>query len=267
MASPNSEAWFYCRREVRAPAVRLYCFGHAGAGNSAFFAWPDELPAEIEVHAAQFPGRERRRSESPFTDLAKVKGALAGHICRGFGVPFALYGHSLGSLIAFEVARELRRRGAPAPVHLMAGAIAAPQIRRFRPAVSQLPAEELLTQIEQRYGGLPEVIRRDAELRAMFVPILRADFTILDNYIYRDEPPLDCPITAYGGAGDLTISAEELDGWREQSNCTFVRRMFAGGHFFPQTHRAELLQDLSARLLHGAAHQCGSSSNSSLADS
>jgi medium-chain acyl-[acyl-carrier-protein] hydrolase len=232
------------RRNPRA-ALRLICFPYAGGGASVFRTWPDALPGDVEVLAVESPGRETRSRERPFEQLAALVTSLTDAIGAQLDAPFAIFGHSLGSLIGFAFARELRRRGLRAPVHLFASGRRAPQIPDCE-QVHAMSDPELCTWLRQ-LGGMPDVLFEEPELMAYFLPILRADVAVNDVVI-ADEPPLSCPITAMGGISDERVPIDFLDAWRDQTAAAFDREIFAGGHFFLQTARAEFLGSLARRL-------------------
>lgn len=228
--------------------VRLFCFPSAGSAASALATWGRFLPATIEVHAAQLPGRERRKSEPLQTNLLDLTAELTAAVEPLLDRPFALFGHSLGGLFAFEFARQIRDRHGREPVHLF---VASRQSPRFAPAggpIHQLDDNAFLEQLQDRYGALPQVIRENAELRNLFLPILRADMTVLDTYKYTVSNPLTCPITVYAGDADRSVTADGLRAWENETTATTHVREYPGDHFFlsqPQT-RISLLAELAA---------------------
>ena len=245
MTSAPSNPWIVKLRPNPRAALRLVCFPYAGGTASAFRTWPDGLPGDVEVLAIQPPGRETRSRERPFDQLAPLVTALVDAIAAQLTGPFAIYGHSLGSLIAFEFARELRRRGLGAPLHLFASGRRAPQIPDRDPG-HELPDREFWDWL-RRFGGMPDALFQEPELMAYFLPLLRADVAVNRSPI-EDEAPLSCPITAMGGLADPRVTIEALDAWRVQTTAAFDRELFAGGHFYIQSARAEVLRSLSRRL-------------------
>jgi medium-chain acyl-[acyl-carrier-protein] hydrolase len=217
--------------------MRLFCFPYAGSGGSVFHAWGGDFPAEIEVAAAVLPGREQRAKEPPETNLMRLVGRLAESLSPVLDRPFAFFGHSLGALTAFELTRELRRRGLPIPRHLFVAARPAPQDPPPDGPLHQLPHDEFVAEVCRRFNGIPAIVLREEELMRMFVPILRADFALVETYRYRSEPPLDCPLTAFAGAEDRTASPSALERWREHTRVAFELQTIEGGHFFLQTAR------------------------------
>jgi len=221
--------------------MRLFCFPFAGGSASAFYSWSAHLPANIELCAVQLPGRETRMREPLFDRVAPLTRTLADTLAPYFDKPFAFFGHSMGAIIAFELARELRRQGQTNLKGLFVSARVAPQaVVRQRP-VHQMTEPELIATL-RRFNGTPEIVFQTPELLDMLLPMLRADFAINECYTYSDEPPLDIPITVFGGTGDTIVDARELDGWAQQTRRAFQLRMLAGDHFFLNTTQPQIIQ-------------------------
>ena len=249
MDSTNIARWITRPRPAPRARLRLFCIAHAGGGASSFRGWADALPAEIEVCPVQLPGRENRVAERPFDRLEPLVEALADVFDSFLTLPFALFGHSNGALIGFELARTLRARGRPGPVHLFASGRRAPDLPSDRQPTHQLDDEAFLADL-QELGGLPAVVLEHPELLALLLPVMRADVAIHETYVYREQAPLECPITAYGGLTDPKVSREQLQGWENHTRGPFVMRMFPGGHFYLQDERAAFLRTFSGDL-HG----------------
>jgi medium-chain acyl-[acyl-carrier-protein] hydrolase len=241
-------SWIKCRRPNPGARVRLFCIAHAGCGASAFRTWADDLPGEIEVRAVQLPGREDRVMEAAFRDALAAARAVAEVIAESLDGPFALFGHSMGALVAFEVLRELRRRGVRAPEHLFASSHRGPHIAIDYEPFHELPDDAFVEEMNRRYDSVPAAARGSAELMELLLPGLRADIAVCDTYAFADEPPLGCAITAYGGTDDDQVSRADLDAWREHTTGGFEVRQFPGDHFYLQPAQRELLGDLAARL-------------------
>jgi medium-chain acyl-[acyl-carrier-protein] hydrolase len=230
--------------------LRLFCFPYAGGGGAVFRTWQAALPPAIEVCAVQLPGREDRVREAPYTHLAPLVQALTAALYPylGDGVPFAFYGHSMGSLIGFELARCLRREDAPGPVLLFVAAHRAPQLPDRNPPVHRLPDRALLERLRDLGGTRGEVLD-DAELRALFFPLLRADFAVCETYRYIADDPLPCPIVAMGGVNDPEVRLADLAAWRAQTSDQFMLRLLPGGHFFPVSSCPLLLREITGHLI------------------
>jgi medium-chain acyl-[acyl-carrier-protein] hydrolase len=241
------DSWIACRTPNPQARFRLFCFPYAGTGASIFRTWSDGLPADVEVCPVQFPGRGTRLMETPFTQLLPLVQALAQALVPLMDKPFAFFGHSLGALVGFELARQLRRQSGVQPVRLFVSADRAPQIARRDRPIHALPVGEFLVEL-RRLNGSPGKVLEDAELMQIMLPVLRADFTVYEKYEYVTEPPLNCPISTFGGLQDHRVSRGDLEAWRGQTSASFSLRMFPGDHFFWNATQPLLLQVLSKEL-------------------
>jgi medium-chain acyl-[acyl-carrier-protein] hydrolase len=225
--------------------LRLFCFPYAGAGSLIFRTWPDGLPADVEVCPVQFPGRGTRLTERPFTQLAPLVELLAQALAPFLDKPFAFFGHSLGALVSFELARRVRRQYGLHPARLFVSAGRAPQIPHRAAPIHGLPEREFLAEL-RRLNGTPGDLLDHEEFMAIMLPLLRADFAVYETYVYSTEPPLSCPISAFGGMQDQRVNESELEAWRAQTDASFSLRMFPGDHFFLK--QPALLRVLSQEL-------------------
>ena len=217
--------------------------GSAGGNALVYRAWSTGLPADIEVCSIQIPRREGRSWEPLFTRLEPLLQALLQTLRPHLNMPYAFFGHSLGALIGFELARALIREREPGPVHLFVSGHTAPQIPISCRALHRLDDAEFMQEI-RRLNGTPTEILDDAELMALFLPALRADIAINETYVYTPGTPLECPISAYGGWEDNMTSHAGLADWREQTYGPFSLRMFPGDHFFLYSMQKSLLAAL-----------------------
>jgi medium-chain acyl-[acyl-carrier-protein] hydrolase len=162
-------------------------------------------------------------------------------------LPFAFYGHSLGGLIVFELARELRRNHDIQPVQLVVSGTRAPQCAHRERAIHSLPGAEFIAEL-RRLNGTPDGILENPELMEIMLPLLRADFALYEKYSYAVELPLGCPIAAFGGWDDPRVEYSDLEAWGDQTTASFSLNMFRGGHFFLNTAPSLLLHALSKEL-------------------
>lgn len=248
MNRPTSlTSWVSIPRPNPAARLRLFCFPYAGAGASVFFSWQAQLPAEVEVCAIQPPGREARLREAPYTSMTALVETLGEVLAPYMDRPFAFFGHSNGAIMAFELARKLRREGRPLPLHLFLSGRPAAQLPSRHPPIHALPEPEFIAEL-RRLQGTPEEVLNHPEIMELLVPLLRADFSLAETYAYRPEPPLEIPVSAYGGRLDPDVNADEVEGWREQTAQAFRSVVFPGDHFFINGDRAQLLAQLSGEL-------------------
>jgi medium-chain acyl-[acyl-carrier-protein] hydrolase len=246
------DPWLAYLRPRPRPSVRLFCFPYAGGGASVFRGWADGLPDSVEVCPVQLPGREARFREPAFTRLGPLTDAVAGALRPYLDRPFALFGHSLGALVAFELARRLDRDGGPQPVRLFVSGCAAPSVPRGGRPIHGLPDSAFRAEL-RRLNGTPAAVLDNAELMEILLPTLRADFALCETYAFAPRPPLTCPISCWGGLGDDTASRQDLDAWREQTAGPFRLRMLPGDHFFVRSARPLLLRSLAQELLAAGA--------------
>jgi medium-chain acyl-[acyl-carrier-protein] hydrolase len=233
-------------------ATSLLCFPYAGAGASVFRKWQPMLAPTVAVLPVQLPGRSTRLAERPRTRLLELAGEIAEALAPNLDCPYALFGYSLGALVAFEFARELRRRGAPAPGHFFACARRAPCLPETDGHVHDLPDAAFIEAVGARYEAIPAEVAAEPDLMGLLLPALRADFEMLETYVYRDEPPLDCPITAIAGIDDLRATAHEIEAWGRETRVAFSVRRFPGGHFFFRDRERIVTELLRSELAVGA---------------
>jgi medium-chain acyl-[acyl-carrier-protein] hydrolase len=201
----------------------------------------------VELYCLQLPGRGSRWGEAPYARLIPLVQAVASALLPFLDKPFAFFGHSMGSMIGYELARELRKRGAVSPAHFFVSGGPAPHVREKKPPVHGLPDLEFVQHL-RKLNGTPPHLLQDEELLDLMLPVLRADFAICETYAYTPEPPLECPISVFGGIRDGEISKDDLESWREHTSGNFFLQMFDGDHFFIQSARAHVLQELSKKL-------------------
>jgi medium-chain acyl-[acyl-carrier-protein] hydrolase len=229
--SAGPDPWMIYPRPNPAARLRLFCFPYAGGRASMFRHWPEALPPSVDVGLVQLPGRETRLGEPPFTRLEPLVRALAEALRPHLNRPFAFFGHSMGALVSFELARELRRASAPTPVQLLVSGCPAPQLGALGPLLHSLPEPDFKKEL-RRLGGTPRDVLGHAELMQLLLPLLRADFAAYETYTHQWEPLLDCPISALGGLDDQQVSPGRLHAWSEQTRRRFRLRMLPGDHFF-----------------------------------
>ena len=232
--------------------LRLFCFPPGGAGAVVYRKWMPLLAPDVEVCPIEFPGRLARRDERVLSSLPVLVERAAVALRSELSGRFAFFGYSMGSLVAFELARLLRRERGLEPEWLFVAAHGAPQLPRTAPAMSGASDDELLRFFQHTYGPLPAQVTAHPELLAVISEILRADVNLLERYEYAAEPPLRCPIRAFGGLDDESTSRAELEAWQSHSAADFALQMFPGGHFFWEQSLAELVQVVNGCLRAGS---------------
>ena len=240
--------WLVRPRPDPNAGLRLFCFPCAGKGASMYRRWGPELLPGVEVYGVQPPGRERRLREPAFTRMVDLVEAVTDALRSWFDRPFALFGHSLGALVAFEVARRLRHHSWPEPWHVFVSGRRAPHLARRHTPMAHLDDIAFVTEMRRRYDGIPGEVLQHADLMELLLPTLRADITAFEGYVYEPGEPLGCPITAYGGSDDLEADCDGVAAWRQHTRAAFRYRIFPGNHFFLQSARALVLRDLAETL-------------------
>ena len=230
--------------------ARVLCFPHAGAGASAYAGWSRWVEPGIELSGIQLPGREIRIREPLISQLPILVAALTDALAPELDRPYVLFGHSMGALIAFELARELRRRDLAQPSALFASACRAPHLPSVEPDVHDLPEGEFLAALE-RLDGTPSDLVAEPEFRALLIPVLRNDMRLCETHVHEAGRPLDCPITALGGHSDSRVSQGELAAWRQHTLAAFRLQLFHGSHFYIRDHGADIVRALCGSVAGG----------------
>jgi surfactin synthase thioesterase subunit len=233
--------------------LRLLCFPYAGSGASVFRDWQSEMPPGIQVIPVQLPGRENRWADPVYVNMASLASKLVSVLHPVFAAPYALFGHSMGGLISFELARQLRKRRMRPPEHLFISSARAPHVPDRELPMHMLPDGVFLKELTGRFGGSPDQALLNRELAKVLLPILRADFALCETFHPAPDEPLGFPISVFGGRSDRLVVYSDLVGWSLYTRRAFKLQMFAGDHFFMTRQRDALLQVLSAELSEAAA--------------
>jgi len=239
----TTESWLKCYKPLPDAELRLFCFPYAGSGAISFRSWSDLLPPTVEVYAIELPGRGTRMKEPLYTKMQPLVEAIAPVLLSKLDKPFAFFGHSMGAIVAFECCRLLRKNYGLLPVHLFVSGRNAPHVPDPDPSVHNASKAAFIQEL-RRFNGTPEEVLKSAALMEMLLPILRADFELLETYTYVKKPPLECPITAFGGLEDVKTTADGLEAWGEHTIDSFSLHELAGGHFFINSAQSLLLKHI-----------------------
>jgi medium-chain acyl-[acyl-carrier-protein] hydrolase len=218
-------------RPHAAPTLRLIAFHHAGGSAAMYHPWVTELPIDWDLVLVDLPGRGSRFTEPPVRELPRLVDLVVASIAPWLDAPVALFGHSLGALLAAEVARAYEARGAPMVWVGISGRVA-PSLQGQTRRLSELSDDELLTELIA-LGGIPMRAVEHPELRAHFLRVVRADIAVLESY--RPEPEraaLRCPLTAFAGSTDMWAPPSTMRPWARETRSAFQLRTFDGGHFY-----------------------------------
>lgn len=242
------DLWIY--RPLRRPDAKLLlvCFAHAGGAASTYRTWPSGLSDDVEVIGLHLPGRAHRVREKPIRTMEGLVDAVVTALRPHLDRPFVLFGHSMGAVLAFESAHELRERHAAAPLHLIVSGRRPPGMPADEPPLHRLDDDAFVREIDARYGGIPAEVRRHADLMALLLPGLRADIAALETHVPAAREALTTAISAFGGIGDRLTPHSHLMAWRTQTTGAFDVRQFDGDHFYVDSQRGAVLAALSAVL-------------------
>jgi medium-chain acyl-[acyl-carrier-protein] hydrolase len=226
-----SRLWFQSLSSQEGKSLRLFCFPYAGGDTYGFRSWQRHFPPYIDLCLVHLPGRGKRIDEQMFTRLILLVQTIADLIMREPESPYALFGHSMGALISFELARELRRRGFAAPRRLFLSGRSAPDVTGREAPIFNLPEEAFIAAVGS-FNGAPKQVFAHPEAMKFFLPALRADLEMLDTYKYQPQERLSCPLTVYGGLQDADAPVDGLRAWEEHTSARCDLRLFNGDHFF-----------------------------------
>lgn len=240
--------WFIVPRPNGHARVRLYCFPFAGGNSTIYRTWPERLWPDVEVVLVELPGRGGRLREPPFRSAPPLVRALGEAFREEARGHFALFGHSMGAILAFELTRYLRRNRLPLPRVIFASGHVAPQLPERRRNLHALPDGQLVEALK-KLGGTPPEVFAQPELLDLLLPIIRADLEVNELYEYGDEPPLDVPLVLFGGSEDADVGLEDLDAWGVQTTSACERHLLPGDHFFLHSAEHAVLEAVLRSLL------------------
>lgn len=234
---------------LRPASRRLLLFPFAGGGAAAFRGFDELLPGTVDVCPVQLPGRQARMRDTPIDDMRAMIEAMTPALVPAVRrTPYAIYGHSMGAWLAFELVRALRRLRRPLPVALFVGARRAPHRPATSPPMSDLPRDAFIAEVQRRYNAIPEALLAQPRVLDLFLPSLRADFRLLDTYRYVDEAPLDVPITVFYGQDDPLVKPAGLRAWQEHTTRPLQLRPLPAGHFFLERCAPEVADTIAGAL-------------------
>ncbi|MEU3713506.1 thioesterase II family protein [Streptomyces catenulae] len=219
-------------------AVPLVCFPHAGGSAGSYLPLAKQLTPHVETWAVQYPGRQERYRETPFTEVTALADAAFTALRPHLTGPYAFFGHSMGALVAFEVARRCEAETGHGPVRLFASARRAPSVPH-RGATGWRDDDALVAELERLGGTIPGALD-DPDLRAMVLPVLRADYRAVEGYVCAAGATVGCPLTVLCGDRDPVVTVAETDAWRPHTTGAFDVTVHPGGHFYLDARAAEV---------------------------
>ncbi|GAA2425470.1 alpha/beta fold hydrolase [Streptomyces macrosporus] len=243
----TADAWLKRYRPVRAPRLRLICFPHAGGSAGVFRRWTETLPPDVELVAVQYPGRQERFDEPCVDDMTSLADRITDVVTSVLDRPVALFGHSMGAAVAYEVTRRLEARHLARPAHLFVSGSVSPLEPRRRRDLHLRDDEGMLEGLTE-LGGMDDAVLADPDLLRLVLPCVRADLRLVETYRPVRLPPVATPVTAYAGAADAHVPREGAAAWSDLTSAEFNLRIFPGGHFYLMGQEPEVVGDVRARL-------------------
>nr|6VAP_A Chain A, Thioesterase [Streptomyces sp. WAC02707]6VAP_B Chain B, Thioesterase [Streptomyces sp. WAC02707] len=242
----HSDVWIRQYRPAHPTAPQLICLPHAGGSATFYHPVAAALAPRCDVLAVQYPGRQDRRAEKPLEDIDELANQLFPVLRARVHQPVALFGHSMGATLAFELARRFESAGISLEA-LLVSARPAPSRQRTGGTVHLLSDEELVAEL-RTLDGTAEQVFHDEELVRMALPAIRGDYRAAETYRYRPGPKLRCPIHALTGDDDPMVTPVEARAWSEHTDGPFTLDTFAGGHFYLLEHRDAILGIIAEHL-------------------
>ncbi|MEU9368228.1 alpha/beta fold hydrolase [Streptomyces avermitilis] len=243
----TADAWLKRYRPVRAPRLRLICFPHAGGSAGVFRRWPEELPPDVELVAIQYPGRQERFGEACVDDMTSLADQITDVVTSLLDRPIALFGHSMGAGVAYEVTRRLESRQLAWPARLFVSGSVSPLTPRHRRDLHLRDDEGMLEGLRE-LGGMDDAVLADPDLLRLVLPCVRADLRLIETYRPARLPSIATPVTAYAGTTDAHVPREGVAAWGDFTSAEFNLRIFPGGHFYLVGQEPEVVGDVCARL-------------------
>jgi len=237
----SQNKWFVRPLPNEKAEMRLFLFPYAGGSPAVFGKWLAEFDVYIETFIAHYPGRGSRHNEQPIQRIATLVEKFAQAIQPFLDKPFAFFGHSVGGLIAYELAKPIK------PHALFISGCRAPHLPNPHPPIHQLPDPEFIKSLRE-FNGVPVEVADNSELMEFLLPLLRADFEAFEGY-QPNTHQLSCPIIAFGGLDDQRVSRKQLEKWALHTAADFRSQYFTGDHFFIHPNKTDIIASINSELI------------------
>ncbi len=237
----NNRKWFSPQRQSQAARINLFCFHHAGGAASFYKQWPGAMSPQVQVIPVQMPGREARYGEAFSTSIEDMVSELMLHKDVFSNKPYAIFGHSLGALFGFELARRLAARDGPAPRFLVASGHGGPRRHAADEKLHILPDDKFISRMREKYGGISDEVMASEELLEFLLPRFRADIGIAELHASQDDHPVRFPVVVMHGRNDKSVSIEDVNGWQSKTMGKVSIHEFDGDHFFVETNESQVI--------------------------
>jgi medium-chain acyl-[acyl-carrier-protein] hydrolase len=245
--SNMTNGWFLQKPKREQVELRMFCFPYAGGSAVLFNKWEKSLPPAVQPIPVELPGRGSRLQQAPHVSLPALLEELEAAILPLLEKPFVFFGHSMGAIIAFELARSLRNNHGLQARAIFVSGRRAPQVPKSEPDTYRLPQDEFIAELI-KLEGTPKEVAGNSELMEFMIPLLRADFQLVQTYEYQPGAPLERPIAVFGGLQDHYVPQEKLLPWKDQTTSRCSLHMLPGDHFFLRSSQTQLLRLLTREL-------------------
>lgn len=242
-----NQPWFHVPKPNAKARLRLFCLSYAGGSSTTYLPFAEHLPDEVELVAVQLPGRGMRLAESPYTDLTQLVEDLAVQMKQHLNLPYAVLGHSFGSRLGFELVQYFRQQQWPLPMHFFASGSRAPHYKNTDSPIHQLAQGAFIEKLRS-FGGTPDEVLDNEDFMEMLLPMLRADFTMVENHQSEIKRALACDLTILGGQHDGGVPLDLLHDWQLHFDGAVSHAIFDGGHFFIETHKPLVIKAVATKL-------------------
>lgn len=229
-------------------STQLLCFPHAGGGSAGFHRWEKLLPGHLTVVPVKLPGRESRFNEPAHDNLNSLLSAMVPYLIDSVREPLALFGHSMGGLIAYELAHHLREHHGIVPSCLFVSACRSPDRFKQQQALHRLPDEEMIHSLVSDFNDKGTASNAELDMMRMMSDTIRADLKLLETYDYQSRDPLPCPIVALAATLDQKVTVADVNGWRAFTTARFTMRTMSGHHFFLRQQESAVTDLIATKL-------------------